>query len=54
MRAQGRRGSVQARTAGVSTLGVDRGVVYKVEAYCPRPEGLASRFYLVSGLFLDG
>jgi hypothetical protein len=29
-------------------------VVYKVEAYCPRPEGLVSRFYPVSGLFLDG
>jgi hypothetical protein len=54
MRAERRSGSVQARTEGVSSLGVDRVVVYKGEAYCPRPEGLASRFYAVSGLFLDG
>jgi hypothetical protein len=33
LRAQGREGYVQARTVGVSTLGVDRAVAYKAEAY---------------------
>ena len=38
---------------GSKHRGSGSGAVYKVEAYCPRPEGIASCFYTVSGLFLD-
>lgn len=43
VRAQERRGSVQARAASVAALGADGVVADKAEAYCPRSEGLARR-----------
>jgi hypothetical protein len=46
MRAQGRGGSGQARTEGVSTLGVDRVVVYKERLIARGRKRLALGFTL--------
>jgi hypothetical protein len=40
-RARKRAGSVQARTVGITALGVERVVADKAQTHCPRLEGLA-------------